>query len=156
MCDGGVYTHSLVARTVSLRGVQISRTRIAQGVLQCACRISPCRFLCFHVSSAILVVPARSLRHHVSVSTLFVELYPTQKKRGSSALPHERQEFWLPGRSHALHTVVRDFRTGKLSHHLQVLTALEGQSARTSKMLESQSTAAALEIVHLIERKGVQ
>ena len=36
-------------------------------------------------------------------STVFVELYPTQK-RGSSALPHERRGVKLPGRSHAFHT----------------------------------------------------
>ena len=54
-----------------------------------------------HVSSAVLVVPARSLRHHVPGRTVFVELYPTHK-RVSSALPHERRGVWLPGRSHAL------------------------------------------------------
>ena len=66
--------------------------------LQCACGISPSRFLHSHVSPAILVVPARSHRHHVPVRTVFVELYSTHK-RGSSALLHERRGVWLPRRS---------------------------------------------------------
>ena len=70
--------------------------------LQCACRISPSRFLHSHVSSTVFAVPALSLRHHVPICTVFVELYPT-RKRGSSALPHERRGVWLLGRSHALH-----------------------------------------------------
>ena len=80
--------------------------------LQCACRISPSRFLCPHVSPSIFAVPARSLRHHVPVRTVFVELYPTQK-RGSSALPHERRGVWLPGRSYALHNLDRALRFSK-------------------------------------------
>ena len=106
MCDGWC-THTtrrthMFSDTVSLRDVQTSRTRMAHWSLQCAWRISPSRFLCSHVSSAILVVPARLLPHHVPARTVFVELSSTQK-RGSSALPHERRGVWLPGRFHALH-----------------------------------------------------
>ena len=59
--------------------------------------ISPSPFTCF-----ILAVPARSLRHVVPFCTFLAELFPI-RKRGSSALPHERRRVWLPGRSHALH-----------------------------------------------------
>ena len=74
-----------------------------------------------HVSSTILVVPARSLRHHVPVRTFFVELYPTQK-RGSSAVPHERRGVWLLGRSHALHT---SSTTGRSRFSTQVTLPLK-------------------------------
>ena len=59
--------------------------------------ISPSPFSCF-----ILAVPARSLRHLVPVCTFLAELFPI-RKRGSSALPHERRGVWPPGRSDALH-----------------------------------------------------
>ena len=65
------------------------------------CHISPSRSLHSHVSSSVFAAPARSLRHHVQVCTVFVELDQTQK-RGSSAPPHVRQGVWLIGRSHAL------------------------------------------------------
>ena len=42
-------TH-IFSDTVSLRDVQTSRTRMAQGVLQCACHISPSHILPSHVS----------------------------------------------------------------------------------------------------------
>ena len=106
VCDGEASTHSVshahFSDTVSLRDIQTSRTRMAQDVLQCACHISPSHPLHSHVSSAVLAVPAQSLRDHVPVCTVFVELYPT-RKRGSSALPHERRGVWLLGRSRALH-----------------------------------------------------
>ena len=69
--------------------------------LQCACHISPSHPLLSHVSSAVFAVPARSLRDHILVRTVFAGLHP-MRKRGSSALPHERRGVWLPGRSHAL------------------------------------------------------
>ena len=53
--------------------------------MQCACHISPSHLLPSHVSSAVLAVP-------------FVpELFPI-RKRGSSALPHERRGVWQRGR----------------------------------------------------------
>ena len=81
-----------------------SRTRMAQSV--CKVHVAHLRlaFSTLMFSSAVLAVPARSLRHHVPVSTVFVVALPDLQKRGSSALPHEHRGVWLPGRSHALHT----------------------------------------------------
>ena len=58
VCDGeGVCTHSVshahFSDTFSLRGVQTSRTRMAQGVLQCACPL--------HLTLSILMFPPPSL-----------------------------------------------------------------------------------------------
>ena len=87
--------------TCSLRGVQTSRARVAQGV--CSAHVTSLHLpLHSHVSSAVFAVPARSLRDHISVCTVFAELFPI-RKRGSSALPHERRGVWPLGRSHALH-----------------------------------------------------
>ena len=72
--------------------------------LQCACHICPSHLLHSHGPSAGFAVPARSLRDHIPVCTASAGLHPI-RKRGSSALPHERRGVWLPGRSHALHTV---------------------------------------------------
>ena len=107
VCATGGCTHTLLSHAHFFWHIFVAwRTNIAythgSRCVQCACRTSPSRFVCSHVSSSVLAVPARSLRHHVSVSTVFVELYPTQK-RGSSALPHDRRGVWLLGRSHALH-----------------------------------------------------
>ena len=101
---GRVHTHSMSHAhflcTFSLRDVQ-TRTRMAQGVCSvCVCHISPSRPLHSHVSSTVFAVPALSIRHHVLVCTVFVELYQTHK-RGSSAPPDVRRGVWLPGRSHA-------------------------------------------------------
>ena len=57
--------------------------------LQCACQISLFHPLHSH-ASAVLAVPARSPRHLVLVCTFLAELFPI-RKRGSSALPHERR-----------------------------------------------------------------
>ena len=100
----GPFAHRLrVACTFSLHIFFAWRADIAfmQGSFCSAHVISLHLALFPHVSSALLVVPARSLRHHIPVRTVFVELYPSQK-RGSSALPHERWGVWLLGRSHAL------------------------------------------------------
>ena len=72
------------------------------GCLRCACHISPSHPLHARVSSAVFAVPARSLRDHIPVCTVFAGLHPI-RKRGSSALPHERRGVWPPGRSRALH-----------------------------------------------------
>ena len=101
VCDGGVHTHHAhFLRTFFLAWRTDTNTHDSR-CLQCVCHISPPRPLHSHVSSAVFAVPARSLRHHVPVCTVFIELYQTQK-RGSSALPHVRRGVWLPGRSHAL------------------------------------------------------
>ena len=102
--------HTLrVARTPFWHSFIVWRTDIAHAhgsrCLQCARHISPSQRLHSHVSSAVLAFPARSLRDHVPVYTIFDELYPA-RKRGSYALPHERRGVWLPGRSHALHTLL--------------------------------------------------
>ena len=47
-----------------------------------------------HASSASFAVAARSLRDHIPVCRVFAELFPI-RKRGSSALPHERRGVWL-------------------------------------------------------------
>ena len=110
VCDGRCTQHSVSHAhcrcTFSLRDVQTSRSRKAQGV--CSVNVICLHLaLCSHVSSAVLVVPAWSLRHHIPVRTVFVELYPTQK-RGSSALPHERRGVWLPDRSRTPQGVRQD------------------------------------------------
>ena len=64
--------------------------------------ISPSHPLHSHVPSASFAVPARSLRDHIPVCTVFAELFPI-RKRGSSTPPHERRGVWPPGRFHALH-----------------------------------------------------
>ena len=53
-------------------------------------------------SSTVFAVSAQSPRHFVLVCTFLAELSPI-RKRGSSALPHNRRGVWLPGRSDALH-----------------------------------------------------
>ena len=53
-------------------------------------------------SSTVFAVAARSPRHIVPVCTFLAELFPI-RKRGSSALPHERRGDRLPGRPDALH-----------------------------------------------------
>ena len=68
-----------------------------------ACHISPSHPLHSHVSSAVLAVPARSLRHLVPVCTFLAELFPI-RKRGSSALSDERRGVRLHDRSHAFHS----------------------------------------------------
>ena len=60
-----------------------------------------------HVSSTVLAVPARSPRPFVPVCTFLAELFPI-RKRGSSALLHERRGVWLPGRPHAFHNLAID------------------------------------------------
>ena len=100
----GVHTHSVSHAHFSLHLFLAWRTDTnthGSRCLQRACHISPSRPVHSHVSSAILAVPARSLRHLVPVCTFLAELLPI-RKRGSSALPHERRGVW-PGRSHALH-----------------------------------------------------
>ena len=103
VCDGRCTQHSVSQAhflcTFSLRDVQTSRSTQGSRCLQCECLLSPSRplFSCF------IRRPCCSLRHHIPVRTVFVELYPTQK-RGSNALPHERRGVWPAGRSHALHT----------------------------------------------------
>ena len=52
--------------------------------------ISPSHPLHPHVSSAFFAVPARSLRDHIPVCTVFAELFPI-RQRGSSTPPHERR-----------------------------------------------------------------
>ena len=98
-------SHAHFLCTFSLRDVQ-TRTCMAQCV--CSAHVislhltsslpsfSPHPSLS-HVSSAVLVVPARSLRHLVPVCTFLAELSPI-RKRGSSALPHGRRGVGLPGR----------------------------------------------------------
>ena len=105
---GGVHTLR-VARTFSMHFSLARRTDTnthGSRFLQCACQKSPSRPLHSHVSSTILAVPARSLRHLVPVCTFLAELFPI-RKRGSSALPHERRGVWLPGRSHGVHLLFR-------------------------------------------------
>ena len=106
---GFVYTHYVshahFSDTFSLRGVQTSRTRMAQGGR--SAHVTSLHLTLFHphVSSAFLAVPWRSLRDHLpdlDVRTFLVELIQI-RKRGSSTLPHERRGVWLPGRPHALH-----------------------------------------------------
>ena len=46
-----------------------------------------------HVPCASFAVPARSLRDHIPVCTVFAELFPI-RKRGSSTPPHERRGVW--------------------------------------------------------------
>ena len=79
-----------------------SRTRMAQGVCSVSHIYLHLAFsvLMFHPPS--LLFPHGHFDTHVPVRTVFVELYPTQK-RGSSAPPHERRGVWPPGRSCALH-----------------------------------------------------
>ena len=62
-------SHALLSDTVSLRDVQTSRTRMAQGVCS-AHVISPSHPLHSHVSSAVLAVPARSHRDNIPVCTV--------------------------------------------------------------------------------------
>ena len=104
----GVYTHSVSHAHFSDTCFFSWRTDIActhgSRCLQCACHICPSHLLHSHVSSAVFAVPARSLRDHILVCTAFAGLHPIWK-RGSSAPPHERRGVWLPGRSHALHTI---------------------------------------------------
>ena len=54
-------------------------------------------FSCF-----IRLCCSRTVTHFALVCTFLDELLPI-RKRGSSALPHERRGVWLPGRSHSLH-----------------------------------------------------
>ena len=109
-----VYIYSPVARTFSahsactitfthLHACHIhARLKGAKKVL-CTCVTSPhLAFSLLMLLPPSLLFPARSLRHLVPVCTFVAELFPI-RKRGSSALPHERRGVWLPGRSHALH-----------------------------------------------------
>ena len=81
-CTQHSVSHAHFRCTFSLRDVQTSRTHMAQGV--CSVNVISLHLaLYFHVSSAVLVVPAWSLRQHIPARTVFVELYPAQK-RGSS------------------------------------------------------------------------
>ena len=101
-CGTGAYTHSAhFLCTFSTCDVQ-TRTGMTQSVCSKQFHISPSSPLHSHVSSAILAVPARSLRHLVHVWTFLAELFPIWK-RGLSALPHNRRGVRQPGRSHALH-----------------------------------------------------
>ena len=80
MCDGCVHTLR-VARTFSLHFFLASRADTnthGSRCLQCACHISPSHPLHSHVSSAVFALPARSLRHHVPVCTVFVEPFPSE------------------------------------------------------------------------------
>ena len=54
--------------------------------LQCACHISPSHPLHYHVSSAVFAVPARSLRDHILVCTVFAELVPIRTARAAGSL----------------------------------------------------------------------
>ena len=100
-----VCTHTRVAHfsvTLSLRGVQTSRTRVAQGV--CSAHVTS-----LHLTLSILMFHPPSLpfpHDHFDTSFLSAPSLPNCsriRKRGSGALPHERWGVWPPGRSHALH-----------------------------------------------------
>ena len=83
--------------THSLSGVQTSRTRVAQGVCSGACHTSPSHplhFLMFHLPC--LLFPHGHFDTSFPSAPSLPELFPI-RKRGSSALPHERPGVWLPG-----------------------------------------------------------
>ena len=100
VCDG-VYTHSVshahFSDTFSLRDVQTSGTRMAHGV--CSAHV-----ISLHLALSGLTFHPPSLLTDFDILDFLAELFPT-RKRGSSALPHERRGVWLLGRSHALHTL---------------------------------------------------
>ena len=129
VCDGWC-THSVSHAHFLWHSFFAWRTHIAythgSRCLQCACHISPSHPLYSHVSSAVRAVPAWPLRDHMPVCTVFVELYPT-RKRGSSALPHERRGVWLPGRSHALHSLRAQ---GVRQSHLTIRTTIASLTSR--------------------------
>ena len=109
VCATEVSTHSVshahYSDTISLRGVQTSRTRMAQGV--CGAHVIP-RHLTFSLHMfhpPSLLFPHGAPRHFVPVCTFLAELFPI-RQRGSSALPRERRGVWLPGRSDALHNSI--------------------------------------------------
>ena len=85
-----MYTHSAIARTFSLRGVQKAHSRIGSSVCKkvfcSACVFSPSRPVHSHVSPTVLGVPWRSLL----LVHCFLELCPHQN-RGACAVPHERR-----------------------------------------------------------------
>ena len=102
-----VYTHSVshahfFSDTFSLRGVQTSRTRVAQGV--CSSHVTSPHltfsFVMFHPPS--LLFPHGHLDTSYLPAPSLPELFPI-RKRGSRALPHECRGVCLPGRSDALH-----------------------------------------------------
>ena len=69
----------------------------------CGIVLSPVAHVTTAAAMAKLILDScRAFRDHIPVCTVFVELFPI-RKRGSSALPHERRGVWLPGRRHALH-----------------------------------------------------
>ena len=98
-----VYTHSVSHAhflcIFSLRGVQTSRTRMAQGV--CVAHV-----ISHHLTFSLLMFHPPSLlfpHGHFDTSFPCAPSSPNcsrSEKRGSSALPHERRGVWLPGRSH--------------------------------------------------------
>ena len=95
-------SHAHFLCTFSLRDVQ-TRTCMTQGVSSAHVTSHP---LHSHVSSVVLLpVPARSLRHLIPSYFFLAELFPI-RKRGSSAIPHERRKLWPPDRSHALHKLM--------------------------------------------------
>ena len=70
MCDGVCghsVSHAHFSDTFSLRGLQTSRTRVAQGVCSAHVAPLPSHLLPSHVSSTVFAVPARSPRHFVPV-----------------------------------------------------------------------------------------
>ena len=116
VCDRCVHTHSPVARTF-FRTVLHTFTHLhactfthGSSVCKKVCcmrmwliSISPSPFSCFtlHPCSSLTVTSrplSRLWRPRLPCRTV-----PDPKKRGSSALPHERRGVWLPGRSHAVH-----------------------------------------------------
>ena len=87
VCATGVYTHSVSHAhflCIFFLAWRTGTNTHGSRCLQCVCHISPSRPLRSHVSSAVFAVPARSLRHHVPVCTVFVELYQTQMRRSSA------------------------------------------------------------------------
>ena len=114
LCVGGesdltkVYTHSAVARTFSLRGVQISRTRMAQVQGLSVMKKKVCctvHVVSLRLALSILMFQPPSLLFpdgQFSCSTSLLELF-LPPNRGACALPHERRGVCLYGRFSALH-----------------------------------------------------
>ena len=125
VCDGGVHRHSVshahFSDTFSLRGVQTSSASMAQGV--CSAHV-----ISLHLTFSLLMLHPPSLLfpdgHFDPGCTFLAELFPI-RKRGSSALPHERRGVWLPGRSDALHRMCHDWQ----SSPSQSLGHMQGQDA---------------------------
>ena len=95
-------SHAHFSDTCSLRGVQTSRTRMAQGV-----RSAPVMSL--HLTLSILMFhPPSLLFPDGHFETTFAALtsapsLPNCSRSESAGQAHERRRVWLPGRSHAPH-----------------------------------------------------